>query len=162
MGAVRRWYEGGGWTDLGHTPTRVSDTSFSVSGDQTAHYAANRRIRITDSSTLYGWIDSATFSSPNTTVTVTLDSGTISSSISAVSPLFTDQEAYKNDRYAFLTTGGTVSGASTFSAALTLSGTVTLSGSGTIASFNSTGIDDNATGNRVTVADTYVSLGEGS
>ncbi len=80
---IREWYETPGWRDLGHTPTFVSSTSFSVTGNQTASYFINQRIRITDTSTLYGTISNVAFTTV-TTVTVTLDSGSITSSISAV------------------------------------------------------------------------------
>ena len=81
---IREWYEDATWIDFGDTPTRTGDTTFTVSGDLTARYHANRRIKATDSSTLYATIASSNFSSPNTTVTVTLDSGTLSGSLSAV------------------------------------------------------------------------------
>lgn len=67
------------------TPTFSSSTSFTLSGDQTSVYHTNRRIRATDSTTLYGYISSSSFSAPNTTVNVTLDSGSLSASLSEVS-----------------------------------------------------------------------------
>lgn len=82
--AVRTWYEDAEWTDLGHTPTRTGATTFTVTGDQTAHYKAGRGIRCIDgASTFYGIIDSAVYTSL-TTVTVTLDSGALTASLSAV------------------------------------------------------------------------------
>jgi microcystin-dependent protein len=83
MADIRGFWETPGWRDMGHTPTYVSSTSFSVTGDQRAFYFANQRIRISDSSTLYGTIASVAYTTV-TTVTVTLDSGSISASISAV------------------------------------------------------------------------------
>lgn len=80
---IRTWYNGGEWQDLGNTPTYVSTSSFSLTGDQTAFYPVGRRVKITDSSTLYGTISASAYTSL-TTVTVTLDSGSISASISAV------------------------------------------------------------------------------
>lgn len=85
MAAVRRWYEDAEWIDYGHAPTFASATSFTVPTDLTAIYHTGRRIKIDDSSTLYGRITSSSFSSV-TTVNVALDSGSISASISAVSP----------------------------------------------------------------------------
>lgn len=84
MADVRSFYEAPQWRDLGHTPTFASSTSFRVAGDLTAFYRTNQRIKINDSSTLYGTIASATFGSPNTTITVTMDSGSITSSITSV------------------------------------------------------------------------------
>lgn len=82
--AVREWYENADWVDFGDTVTYASATTFTIASDVTATYHANRRIRATDSSTLYGTISSSSFSSPNTTVTVTWDSGSLSASLSAV------------------------------------------------------------------------------
>jgi hypothetical protein len=84
MADTRSFYENASWTDLGHTPTRTGATTFTVVGDYTAYYVAGRRIRCTDSTTLYGTIASSSYSAPNTTVTVTLDSGSLSASLTAV------------------------------------------------------------------------------
>lgn len=83
MADVRTYYEGVEWRDLGHTPTQLSATTFSVTGDKTAYYTANRPIRCTDSSTYYGVIVSSSYASV-TTVTVSLISGSLSGSLSAV------------------------------------------------------------------------------
>lgn len=77
MAAVRRRLEEGQWFDYGHVPTQVSSTSFKVPTDLTAIYQPNRRIKIIDTSTIYGVIASATYSAPDTTVTVVLDSGAV-------------------------------------------------------------------------------------
>lgn len=82
--AVREWFENADWIDFGHTVTYASATTFTIAADVTSIYHANRRIRATDSSTLYGTIVSSNFSSPNTTVTVTFDAGSLSASLSAV------------------------------------------------------------------------------
>ena len=84
MADIRSFYEGATWTDLGHTPTRTGNTTFTINSDVTAYYISGRRIRCTDSSTLYGTIASSSYSAPNTTVTVTLDSGNLSASLTAV------------------------------------------------------------------------------
>lgn len=83
MAAVRTFYENIEWRDWGHTPTRTGNTTFTIPTDVTAIYVANRRIQCTDATTLYGIIVSAVYSSV-TTITVTLDSGTLSSSLTAV------------------------------------------------------------------------------
>ena len=80
---VRELYETPCWRDLGHTPTYVGSTSFTVVGNQTAFYFVNQRLRISDSSTLYGTISAVAYTT-NTLVTVTLDSGSITSGITAV------------------------------------------------------------------------------
>lgn len=81
---LRTWYNDAEWLNLGHTPTYVSASSFSVPGNQTSFYTVGRRIKIADSSTLYGTISSSAYTTL-TTVGVTLDSGSISASISAIS-----------------------------------------------------------------------------
>jgi hypothetical protein len=83
MADVRSWYEDAQWTDLGNTPTYVSTTSFSLTGDQTSIYTVGRRAKLFDSVVRYGTISSSVYTSL-TTVTVTLDSGTLSISLSAV------------------------------------------------------------------------------
>ena len=84
MAATRRWYEGAEWIDLGHTPSFVDADTITVTGDQTTQYQAGRGVRITDSGFLYGVIASSSFGGGNTTVNVTLDSGSITSGVSAV------------------------------------------------------------------------------
>lgn len=85
MASVRAFYEAIEFRDMGHTPTYVSATSFTIATDVTAYYPANRPLKITDSSTLYGIVSSSSYGAPNTTVNVTLDSGSLSASLSAVS-----------------------------------------------------------------------------
>ena len=85
MAAIRRWYEDAQWIDRGDTPTFATASTFTLSGDLTATYDVGRRIRCTDSSTLYGEITASSYSAPDTTVTVSLDSGSLSASLSAVS-----------------------------------------------------------------------------
>lgn len=84
MADVRDFAEELPWFDYGHTPTRTGNTTFTIATDVTAIYHANRRIKCTDSTTLYGTIASASYSAPNTTVTVTLDSGNLSASLTKV------------------------------------------------------------------------------
>jgi hypothetical protein len=85
MGATRAHYEDLEWRDWGHTPTRTSNTTFAVPGDFTSVYHVGRRLRLEDSSTLYGTITDSSFGGGNTTVTVSLDSGVLSVVLSAVS-----------------------------------------------------------------------------
>lgn len=85
MAAVRKWYESAEWIDLGHTPAYVSATTFTIATDVTATYHVGRRVRCADVSTLYGTITASSYAAPNTTVTVTLDSGSLSASLAGVS-----------------------------------------------------------------------------
>lgn len=95
MADTRSWYESGGWCDLGHVPTFVNATSFTIPTDVTAFYGIGRRIRLfgTIMGTFYGYIVSSSYSAPNTTVTVILDSGALTSNLSRVDLLFFDQNA---------------------------------------------------------------------
>jgi hypothetical protein len=81
---TREWYNDSQWViygdgDASFTFAYASATSFTVAGvDVTSIYHANRRVKITGSSTgtIYGTISSSSFST-DTTVNVTLDSGAI-------------------------------------------------------------------------------------
>ena len=84
MADIRGWYESVEFRDLGDTPTQTAATTFTLVGDQTAVYTTNTAIKCTDATTLYGWIVSSSFSAV-TTVTVVLDSGSLSASLTAVS-----------------------------------------------------------------------------
>ena len=69
------------------TYTRASSTSVTINADVTTTYHVGRRIKLTGSNTgtIYGKIATSSYSSPNTTVTFTFDSGTINASDSTVS-----------------------------------------------------------------------------
>jgi hypothetical protein len=84
MASLRTQFENAEWMNFGHTPTRTGATTFTVSGDQTGTYVVQRRIKCTDSSTLYGTITASSFGAGITTVTVVLDSGSLTASLSAV------------------------------------------------------------------------------
>lgn len=73
------------WVASGDTPTYVSATSFTVPGDKTADYHTNRAFKATvTAGTVYGHYTGASYSAPNTTVTVKNDSGMLDSGLSAV------------------------------------------------------------------------------
>ncbi len=84
MAAIRRQHEDAQWIDLGDTPAYASTTTFTITGDITATYHAGRRLKLTDLTTLYGTITGSSYSSPNTTITVSLDIGSLSASLSSV------------------------------------------------------------------------------
>jgi hypothetical protein len=71
------------WSAFTGTPTRTSATTFTLTGDQTATFQVGRRLKFTDSSTLYGTITVSAYTTL-TTVTVVLDSGSLSASLTAV------------------------------------------------------------------------------
>jgi len=145
MAATRRFYEETEWRDYGDTPTRTGNTTFTVPGDQTANYTVNRPIRCTDSSTLYGYITGSTYSAV-TTCTVSLDSGNLSASLSAVSlgVLDTGDPIHVNALRGTLPIANGGTGATTAAGAITNLGfgtwstftpTVTLNGAGTVPQF---------------------------
>jgi len=72
------------WVASGLTPTYSSATVFTLAGDQTAIFHVNRRLKLTDATVLYGTILTSAFTTV-TTVTVTMDSGSLSASLTAVS-----------------------------------------------------------------------------
>lgn len=74
------------WQASGVTPTFASTTTFTLSDDQTATFHVGRRLKLTDSGgTDYATITASTYSSPNTTVTVSVDdSGVLDSGLSSV------------------------------------------------------------------------------
>lgn len=88
MAAVRRWYEDAQWVNLGLTHTRVSSSSFSLTGDYTDIYEVGRRVKMTGSADGYGTISASSYSAPDTTVTLAENvvPGTLASvAISAIS-----------------------------------------------------------------------------
>lgn len=82
---IRSDYEDAEWKNLGHTVSRASATTFKIATDVTSIYAAQRRIKCSDGSTLYGTITASSYSAPDTTITVGLDTGSLTSSLTAVS-----------------------------------------------------------------------------
>lgn len=74
------------WT-ADSTPTFVSATSFTLSGDQTAKYTKGRRVKTTNTAgTVYSTVLSSAFGAGVTTVVVASDTGTqLDSGLSAVS-----------------------------------------------------------------------------
>jgi len=57
-----------GWVNLGLSATYVSATSFTVVGDYVSYFALGTKIKLTNSTIKYGYILSATYSAPNTTI----------------------------------------------------------------------------------------------
>ena len=72
------------WFDFGDTVSRASATTFKIASDVTTRFLANRRVLCYDSSTLYGTVVSSSYSAPDTTITLELDSGSLSTSLSSV------------------------------------------------------------------------------
>lgn len=73
------------WLSSGLTPTYVSATSFTFTGDQTAIFHVGRRLKTTNTGgTVYSTISASAYGAL-TTITVVNDSGTLDSGLSAVS-----------------------------------------------------------------------------
>lgn len=61
--------------------TRASSTQLTIqSCDATAHFTTGRRIRIVGATTDHGFVTSSSYSAPNTSVNVTMDSGDVPTS----------------------------------------------------------------------------------
>ena len=77
----KEWFELGSGTGTSDA-TRASTTSITIAADVTSTYHVGRRVKIygANTGTIYGKIATTTYSAPNTTVSFTLDSGTIHSS----------------------------------------------------------------------------------
>lgn len=92
------------WIATGFTPSYISATQFSVAGNQLLSFAVGRRVQVTVSAgTLYGTVTASSFAASITTVTVSMDSGTLDSGLSVVNigiinslntsfPILTDAE----------------------------------------------------------------------
>lgn len=73
--------------DTTNTYTRASATSVTIGADVSSSHHVGRRVKIVDTNTgtIYGKIATSSYSSPNTTITFTFDSGTIHASDSTPS-----------------------------------------------------------------------------
>ena len=94
MAQVRGWYTAAeaSWIEQSNTASIASQTVFKLSGDQTANWTANRRWRLRGGSTTrYGSVVSSSFTA-ETTITVTVDSGSLSAShsIAALASITSD------------------------------------------------------------------------
>lgn len=85
MADVAGWYQGGPeWLNYGFTPTYISGTQFTVSGNRTSTYTVGRRVRaFVTAGTIYGTVTGSSYASV-TTVTVTWDAGNLDSGLNEV------------------------------------------------------------------------------
>lgn len=84
MADIRAQFEDAAWFNWGHVPTRVDADTFTVAGDVSAIYTVGRRLRVSGGSTGFCTVASVSYSAPNTTVNVTMDSGSLPTPLSAV------------------------------------------------------------------------------
>lgn len=73
MAELRKAYEQIQWIDFGHTPTRASDTTFTVPTDLTLVYVEARAVRIFGLTNEYGIIESSSYSAGTGLTTVTVN-----------------------------------------------------------------------------------------
>ena len=85
MADVRDTFEQLPFFDYGHAPTRIDSDTFTVPTDLTTLYAVGIRLKLVGASTGYATISSSSYSAPDTTVNVTMDSGSIPTALSTVS-----------------------------------------------------------------------------
>ena len=84
MAVIAAWFANPEWLNVGFTPTYVSGTQFTVTGNQTSTYAVGRKVRaFVTAGTIYGQITASAFTSL-TTVTVAWNSGALDSGVSEV------------------------------------------------------------------------------
>lgn len=81
------------FVDLADSPTFVTATKFSVPGNLTATYQIGRRLKISDATTLYGTIVDASGSAASTTVSMMMDAGNMTASLSAISVAILSQQS---------------------------------------------------------------------
>lgn len=60
-----------GWIGFGAAWTFASSTTFTISGDVTDKFETGTKIKLTQTTTKYFYVVSSSYSSPNTTVTIT-------------------------------------------------------------------------------------------
>lgn len=158
MADIRSLVEALGWINLGDTPAYASATTFTMPGDRRTQYPAGRRIKLYGATmgTLYGVINTSAYSS-STTVTVTLDSGSLDASLSLVQVGLVEARAlFLNAATQFADnaiSGDKLSGGTADN--MSLSGTYQLSGTATgTLTWNGT---LNVSGGTLTLADNQIS-----
>lgn len=116
MADHRTQWQDAEWMDWGDAPSYASATTFKIDSDVTSRYQVGRRLKLYDASTLYALITASSYSSPDTTVTISLDSGSTSASLTSVaiailSPTNTSIPSIENLQ---VTGTATISGAAVF------------------------------------------------
>ena len=124
MAAVRRQEEAAEWFDWGYTPTYATTTTFTLAGDRTTLFHVGRRLKLGDGSTLYGIISDTTYSA-STRISLNLDSGGLTSSLSSVSVgiLSLLNDALPRGRFAELSATNTFTAPINFGAGTSFSAT---------------------------------------
>jgi hypothetical protein len=152
-------YRDSAWQNWGDVPSRAAAAQFKITGDVTSRYVVGRRVRCNDASTLYGVITASAYSAPDTTIDVTLDSGNLTASLTAVaigSQSPTDFSLPKRMPFLEVAGAATISGAAVFKTTATVEGNATVSGA---AVFKTTAtVEGNATVSGAAVFKTTASV----
>lgn len=77
-----------GWIKTSDTWTYASASTFLVSGDVTARYTAGTRLKFTQSTIKYGTVASSSYSAPNTTVTIIVNTDHVLANASITLPSY--------------------------------------------------------------------------
>lgn len=123
MAQIREEYQPDewGWVEFSGSASVATQTSVKVTGDQTAQFVANRRLRLTGGTTTrYATITSASFTT-ETTVTMAVDSGSLSASHSIVALSAVMQESVPRGQVARLDTSQTFAQAQVFGESVSFS-----------------------------------------
>jgi hypothetical protein len=125
------------WVATSLTPSYISSTSFSVTGNNTSVFPVNRRVKISvTAGTIYGYVVSSTFSTV-TTVVIQPDSTVIDSGISAVYVgLLNSVNVSVPQQYLAANAPVVIASATTTAIGAALSATVTISGVVPITAFD--------------------------
>lgn len=81
---IRDWYVDAEWVNWGDAPSRASAATFKIPTDVTSRYVTHRRVKCYDATTIYATVTASSYSAPDTTVTVVTDSGSLTTSLTAV------------------------------------------------------------------------------
>lgn len=87
MRAIKKQFQDAAWVNVGDTVSQVSTSKFRVSSSTStavSYYGVGKRLRLNDATTLYATVTEASISATSTNITVALDSGSLSASLTAV------------------------------------------------------------------------------
>ena len=78
----------GGWIPAGETWTYASSTTVTISGDKTNKYSKGMKVKLTQTSVKYFYITAVSYSSPNTTLTLTAGTDSTVANDAITSPFY--------------------------------------------------------------------------
>ena len=110
---------GDGWVASGETWTYASATTFTISGDKTAKYNKGDKIKLENTSVKYFYIVDVSYSSPNTTITVTGGTDYTLANSTIASPYYSKQNPTDFPHFFNYTPTYSASGSMTFTSVTT-------------------------------------------